>query len=250
VVADYSAFAPYYDQVGLSAFAQRMTPRLLNFAQQNEWLGRRILDVGCGTGASALFFASNGYAVTGIDQSAEMLEQARQNLRAQSLNATLLNQNLLEIENVDAPDMVLALDVLNELETIRDLEAAFKVVFQLLPNNRLFIFDLHTIEGLARESLTTTQNVRNGANLVAYRQSDFDFERQAHTIEYDVFAPTDDGHWIRTQFERVLKAYPLQAVVSLLRRQNFEVISIVNDQLSQVSPANFDAARVIFVARK
>ena len=37
-----------------------------------------ILDVGCGTGAHSLALAASGYSVTGLDQSASMLEKARE----------------------------------------------------------------------------------------------------------------------------------------------------------------------------
>lgn len=39
--------------------------------------GRHVLDVGCGTGADAVFLARHGVRVTGIDISSAMLEEAR-----------------------------------------------------------------------------------------------------------------------------------------------------------------------------
>jgi SAM-dependent methyltransferase len=38
---------------------------------------RRVLDLGCGTGAHAVPLAQRGYAVTGVDRSPQMLERAR-----------------------------------------------------------------------------------------------------------------------------------------------------------------------------
>jgi ubiquinone/menaquinone biosynthesis C-methylase UbiE len=44
---------------------------------EGDLRGRRVLDVGCGTGRLALALAERGAKVWGVDPSAEMLEQAR-----------------------------------------------------------------------------------------------------------------------------------------------------------------------------
>jgi ubiquinone/menaquinone biosynthesis C-methylase UbiE len=40
-------------------------------------VGARVVDLGCGTGISSRRFAAHGFAVTGVDPSADMLAQAR-----------------------------------------------------------------------------------------------------------------------------------------------------------------------------
>ncbi len=54
------------------------------FAGLAERTGRRILELGCGTGRVALPLAEAGYKVTGLDLSVPMLERARENARALS----------------------------------------------------------------------------------------------------------------------------------------------------------------------
>lgn len=49
----------------------------------------RLLDLGCGPGASAWFMAREGFAVSGIDGSATAIEQARARLAAEQLTADL-----------------------------------------------------------------------------------------------------------------------------------------------------------------
>ena len=48
--------------------------------------GKRILDIGCGTGRHALELAKRGYTVTGIDLSKSQLKRAREKARAAEVN--------------------------------------------------------------------------------------------------------------------------------------------------------------------
>src|SRR5436853_1892583 len=49
-----------------------------------------VLDAGCGTGENALFFASRGQKVTGIDFLAEPISRAKQKAIERGLTATFL----------------------------------------------------------------------------------------------------------------------------------------------------------------
>lgn len=59
-----------------------------------------ILDVGCGTGENALFFASRGHKVTGIDFLAEPIERARHKAADRGLAATFLVMDALELQQL------------------------------------------------------------------------------------------------------------------------------------------------------
>lgn len=55
--------------------------------------GAAILDVGCGTGRHSIELARRGYAVTGIDLSEGMLEQAKKSAREAGVTVTLRQAN-------------------------------------------------------------------------------------------------------------------------------------------------------------
>lgn len=62
----------------LGAAERRMRLRLhCCGVERGDYAGRRVLDAGCGTGEYALWFASEGAEVTGIDVSSGSLEEAR-----------------------------------------------------------------------------------------------------------------------------------------------------------------------------
>jgi trans-aconitate methyltransferase len=57
------------------SFVWKMAAGLLELLEAKS--GERILDVGCGTGHLTAKIATNGAQVTGVDQSAEMIQEAR-----------------------------------------------------------------------------------------------------------------------------------------------------------------------------
>ncbi|GAB4509735.1 MAG: class I SAM-dependent methyltransferase [Anaerolineae bacterium] len=244
-----SALAPVYDRIGLSAYARHMTQRLVHFAQQNEWLGRRVLDLGCGTGAATIWFAEHGYSVTGIDSDADMLEVARTHLETKSLSSNVVQMDLRTLTLTDTYDMVVALDVLNELENVRELEMVFGSVLQVLKPKKWFMFDLHTLEGLAQRGQADDSLLHEDAGLVVFARPDYDFERQFYTVTYDLFLAQDDL-WRREKARRTLRAYPVQAVMALLRRQGFELVSVMDDHLRPVDAANPKVSRVVFCVKR
>lgn len=59
-----------------------------------------ILDVGCGTGENALFFAQRGHKVTGIDFLAFPIHEARRKAQERGLKATFLEMDALQLETI------------------------------------------------------------------------------------------------------------------------------------------------------
>ncbi len=59
-----------------------------------------VLDVGCGTGENALFFASRGHKVTGIDFLEEPIQRARRKATERGLTATFLVMDALALKEL------------------------------------------------------------------------------------------------------------------------------------------------------
>lgn len=73
-------------------------PALVEVARE-EGLSGRVLDVGCGTGAHALWAAERGHAATGIDVSAEGIRQARAKARERDLDVAFRVGNALDLSD-------------------------------------------------------------------------------------------------------------------------------------------------------
>lgn len=247
----YEVLAPIYDIIGMSDFAQRVTMRLINFAQQNDWLGRRILEFGCGTGGSAVTLCKNGFTVTGVDNAGEMLQVAQSKLDDSARPLFRPIQQDIRVSN-DLPnvDMVLALDLLNEMESLRDVERMFNKAASALDSGRLFIVDMHTIEGLAQRAQIRDRLINvNSDSFMVFTQDQYDYDRQIDTRRYIVFT-AQGALWKHEEATRMLRAYPVQAIASLLQRSSFNIMRAFNGDMEVFDPSTSSTARVIFVAQK
>jgi SAM-dependent methyltransferase len=149
-------FARIYNQ-RWNNFAQQVAPRLRGYYETTP-LGqdnRTLLDVCCGTGQLALHFLDNGYSVTGIDLSADMLEYARANTAPYVVSgqANFVQADAASFQ-VPVPFglAVSTFDALNHLPNLEALRGCFASVYAALLADGTFIFDLNTRAGLARWS--------------------------------------------------------------------------------------------------
>lgn len=89
--AFFDAHAPVYEDNAFTKNTVLEVDFLLEeFALQP---GGRILDVGCGTGRHAIELAKRGYAVTGIDLSAEMLARAADAAKSARVNVEWIHSD-------------------------------------------------------------------------------------------------------------------------------------------------------------
>jgi len=99
-----------------------------------------ILDSGCGTGESALFFASRGHKVTGVDFLAGPIERARQKAMERGITATFLVMDALALKDLpEVFDTVIdcgLFHVFSDADRQRYVEGLATV---LKPGGRLFL---------------------------------------------------------------------------------------------------------------
>jgi SAM-dependent methyltransferase len=98
MIDEYDLIAPFYD-IEHARFDEDID-LYLNFAESHGAVGGRLLELACGSGRLLLPLARAGYAITGVDTSARMLERARQALEAEGLAArcTLVQQDMGELQ--------------------------------------------------------------------------------------------------------------------------------------------------------
>lgn len=249
---DYEAFAPFYESIGMAAFAEMVTPRVINFAQVNDWLGRRVIDLGSGTGASTRWLANQGYNTTGIDHSPAMLNVARK--LASSNTGIALNfqeGDARAVADLHDVDLVLAFDLMNDLANLRELEMVLQSAANMLEPGKLLVFDLHTIEGMAKQD-DTTHVIHDDDRMMVLQTQQFDYDRQMLTQSYTIFAAAageGDRRWTRHRAARTLRGFPVPAVLSLLGRTGFSLMAVVTPTMQPIEPSTREARVIVFARR-
>jgi SAM-dependent methyltransferase len=110
------------------------------FLEVADQITGSILDAGCGTGENALFFASRGHQVTGIDYLAEPIKRAKQKAAERGLAATFLVMDALALKDLpEVFDSVIdsgLFHVFNDDDRRRYVEGLATVIN---PGGRLFL---------------------------------------------------------------------------------------------------------------
>jgi len=246
--ANYQALSGFYDEIDMGQFGRETISRIVNYTQRNGWMGRNFLDVGCGTGASLEFFSQYSYMVSGIDQSSNMLAIAQ----SKYPNYTFHEQDIRQLKDIPTVDMAFSLNVINELDNINDIKSTFTNIYNIVKEDKLFVFDMYTIEGLVERYNRGDHLMYRDANdsAMVFSTNDFDYERQVHLRRYAIFKKTEDNLWDRVEANRILRAYPVQAIVALLQRTGFRLSSLLTENFDRYVPNDSRASRVIFIAQK
>jgi SAM-dependent methyltransferase len=143
----YERLAPFYDAFSAGYDHETWLERLLGLAERHGLRGRRVLDVGCGTGKSAAPLADRGWDVRACDLSPGMVAAAQRRLGARGETFVADMRALPD----DRPaDLITCLDdAVNYLLDEGSLLAAFASARRALAPGGLYVFDvnsLHTYE--------------------------------------------------------------------------------------------------------
>ena len=135
-------FAFIYDEV----MDETLYQQWLAFSKRHLQEDTKIfLELACGTGALAVAFAKDGYKVTGLDLSEEMLMIASQ--RAYEEDASIQFRKAIcsiyqKSDNIR--QLPVFLDSLCYMKNRQEVQQVFDEVYQALEENGRFLFDVHS----------------------------------------------------------------------------------------------------------
>jgi SAM-dependent methyltransferase len=156
--------APVYDDFTAHHDYEGWLADLLTALKRHGLQGRRLLDVGCGTGKSFMPMLSRGWEVTGCDISPAMLEIAREKAGPE---VRLEVADMLELPRFGEFDLAWALDdAINYLLSAAELERALAGMRANLAPTGLLLFDVNELLAYRTFFAETEVVERGGRRLV------------------------------------------------------------------------------------
>ena len=123
--------------------------------------GKKLLELGCGTGNMTFKLKELGMDITALDLSDEMLHNAKQKALKKRLKLLFINQNMIDFNINKTFDFVFSFcDGYNYIIKEKDLLNSFKRTYSHLNEGGYFIFDISTAYKL-KEKLGNNTFTRN-----------------------------------------------------------------------------------------
>lgn len=244
----YSRFAQYYDlltsNVDYDKRAQYFDELITRLGGRRESI---LLDLGCGTGSLTECFAKMGYDCLGIDISQEMLAVALDKKFESELPIQYLHQDMTKIDLYGTVDVTIcALDALNHLKSIDDIDKTFKRVSMFTNPDGLFIFDMNTIYK-HKNILADNTFVYDMDDVYCVWQNTYNKKNNEVLIELDFFEKNGNMYY-RSEESFSERAYETEEIDALLVKHGFSIEAHYDydsfDELTKKSE------KIIFAARK
>lgn len=255
----YSSFAMVYDLFMDNVPYEEWCGYIRSILQEYGISDGLLLDLGCGTGKLTRLLATAGYDMIGVDNSADMLEIAREAEYETSLTG--------ENENTDAQPQILYLlqdmrsfelygtvravvsvcDSMNYILEEDELREVFRLVNNYLDPAGIFVFDLNTVYKY-RELLGETTISENREEGSFIWDNYYDEESSINEYDLTLFIREEGELYRRYEETHYQRAYDLETVKRLLTEAGMEFVTAYDAFTRE--PVREDSERIYIVARE
>ncbi len=246
----YTDFAKVYDTFMDNVPYEEWADYLQNVLSEYGIRDGLVLDLGCGTGSMTECLASRGYDMTGVDNSAEMLEIAMVKKQQSGHDILYLLQDMREFELYGTVRAVVSVcDSVNYITEESDLEQVFSLVNNYLDPKGIFIFDFNT-EYKYKEVLgdQTIAEVREDCSFIW----DNYYYEDEKINEYELTLFIRDGEhpelYQKYQEGHYQKAYQLERIRKMIEKSGLEFIEAYDAFTNERPDENSE--RICVIARE
>ena len=248
-MSGYGIFSDFYDGLTSNVSYDEMWSFYRNLLVENGVKDGILLDLACGTGSLSERMSDSGYDVIAVDASAEMLSRAREKMweKEKGENILFLCQDMRELDLYGTVrGTVCALDSLNHLEGIDDVEKTVEKVSLFTEKGGVFLFDVNTLYK-HREILADNTFVYDTDDVYCVWQNELSDDGCTVQINLDFFG-YNDGVYERYGEEFSECAYDIDVISSVLKNNGFAVKAVF-DGFSE-NGVSQNSERAVFLAVK
>jgi SAM-dependent methyltransferase len=245
----YRRYAEAYVKSGHGRWSLQLVPWAIAVLERYGAAPASLVDVACGPGEFACAMAQRGYAVTGVDQSPEMLAMARTTAARLGVAVAFLQQDMRALR-LDRPADVLTclFDSLNYLVDERDFRRTVEAFARGLSPRGLLLFDMNTLRGMAGKWSNRTWLVQDVEEEFEVHQTEFDYDSGVATIRINAFLQRDGRLYERIQEVHRERGYPMHVIDGTLAAHGFEILGRWSTpEFGEVTP---ETGRVFYAARR
>jgi len=195
----------------------------IKFVLSNIKLERKskILDMACGAGRHSIILAKQGFNVTGIDLSENLLSEAKKNASEEKLTIKFIKSDIREFNTEDRFNLILNLFTsFGYFNKEEDNFLVLQKAFEFLEKSGFFILDFFNKNYLLKNLIPLTEEIQEDKKIIQKR-----FIRKGRvekTIE--IFTNED-----KKEFSESVKLYSNQELVNMLLEIGFEIVSLFGD---------------------
>lgn len=245
----YEQFAYLYDELMQDAPYDKWVNFVLNRLKKYHIKGNTMLDLACGTGELSVRFAKQGFKVTGVDLSTDMLAVAKAKAESQGVMIPLFEQDMAELEGLGSFEIIgIFCDSLNYLHSEEKVFNTFLKASQCLEKDGVLFFDVHSIFKI--NELFIDQTFTLCDEQIAYIWNSFPGEYPnsvEHELSFFVQDPAD-GKYNRIDEFHEQRTFAIDQYSGWLEEAGFEILEISAD-FEEKTPQP-DSERIFFMARK
>lgn len=242
---EYGRFAELYDElmeeIPYEDWCKVLEKQLASYGIR----GGLVLELGCGTGSVCEILARDGYDMTGIDVSLDMLGIAEEKRMESGLPILYLCQDMREFELYGTMRAVIAVcDTMNYLTEREDFIRTLKLVNNYLDPGGVFIFDLKTPHFY--KDILGTRTLGSAEEDAAYIwENSFDEESGINEYRMTFFEKQEDGRYDRFEEVHVQRAWTREEIIGMTEAAGLKLAGFLKAYTGEAPDDSCERIQVI-----
>lgn len=209
---------------------------------------KTLLDLACGTGELTFRFLEEGYTVSGLDISSDMLSLCYNKQLERNTFFPLIEADMRDLKELDTYDIVTcSLDAICYFTEKEDVQRTFYEVSHHLNEEGFFLFDVH--------SLYKMREIFPGYQFHGEKDKDFfmwtayEGERSGEIEHhFDLFEHKTADNYKREQDVIIERSFSIEEYIEMLKESGFINIQAFGNY--DLTPVQETSERIFFVCEK